>query len=589
MRKFWKNRVLVVLLLLVTFSTAVLSACSSSNEALPSQTGGAETTSDPSASETPAEPPVEISMSTPVFEKSFPAGFQDDPVAKEIEKRLNIKLKIIPANAVGDVNAKFAAEMASGDLPDIAWVPAGDIMPKIISAKAAYPMDELLEQYGQDILKEIPGRIDFSRKFLSADVDGNSDGKMYFLSLSGDMDVDPIAVNVAPYLRYDLWKQLGYPKLETMNDYLPVLKQMMELEPTNANGDKNYGVSAWFGDGAGWNQWVLDFPFAYMNGVAQGMVTDMDMVTYEVKERIADPNSSFWQGVDWYNAAYRMGVLDPDSFTMKWDDYLTKEAANRIFMGWAPWQTDGGNKTFTANGETDKGYFQMPPPTQLDKYIVAMNQSLGGYRMFISANSKHPEKAMELLNFLVSYEGTELILNGVKGVHWDEADGKAVMKPEVLTALKDDPEYKIKSGIYKYHNIAGRGNSVNNPAYNTPIYLMYLPEVVKERLTPLQKEGSEYFKVELPSDLYMKTKTHIYYDTSVDQTFPPLPEELNDIHNRIYDYILTNKIKLIMQKDEQKYQAEKQKFIDDVQKLGGDQLMEWYRAELPNVLKNAGK
>ncbi len=458
MQKYWKSILLSSVILLVLVLTLKMGMEKIPGTAAPLGHEGL---------------PIEITMSTPAFDKSFPAGFQNDAVAKEIERRLNIKLNIIPANVVGDVKAKFAAELASGDLPDITWVPSTDLYVEVITAGAAYPMDALLEAHGQDILKESPSRIEYARKFLSKDIDGISDGKMYFLSLRGDMDLDPISVQVAPYLRYDLWKQLDFPQLTTMDDYLPILQKMMKLEPVNANGDKNYGVSAWFGGGDGW---VLDYPFSMMEGMAQGIATELNMVNYEVKSRITDPNSTFWKGIQWYNKAYRIGILDPESFTMNWDDYIYKANANRMFLGWTSGQVEGGNAAFTAGGETDKGYYQMPAPTQLNAYMVAQDHSLVGPKVFISKNCKHPEKAMELLNFLISYEGTELILNGVKGVHWDEIQGKPSFKPEMLAGFKEDPDYKIKTGIYKYHSIAGRGNSVIDPRYGSPVNFMYLQE-----------------------------------------------------------------------------------------------------------------
>jgi len=591
MQQYWRKRVLMVSLLLIVVSVAVMAGCTSKGEEGNSSTEKPKVTetNQTEPKESDAGPPVEISISTPEFEKSFPAGYQDDPVAKEIEKRLNIKLNIIPMNAVGDVNAKFAAQLASGDLPDIAYVVGNNMYSKILAAKAAYPMDDLLETYGQNIMKETPLRIDFARKFLSKNADGSSDGKMYFLGLRGDTDVDPISVGVAPNLRYDLWKQLGFPKLETMDDYLPVLQQMMELEPKNANGEKNYGVSAWFGDAAGWGNWVLDPTFSFMKGIAQIKSVDIDMHTYKATSRLTEPNSTFWEAIEWYNKANRMGVLDPDSFTMKFDDYLNKAAANRFFFGWGGWLVDGGNLTFSNNGQTDKGYFQMPAPNQLDQYLVALDQALGGPRVFISKNSKHPEKAMELLNFLISTEGTELILNGVKGVHWDEVDGKPMPKPEVLQGLKDDPDYKLKTGIYKYHNIAGRGNSFIDPKYGAPVNFRYLPEVVKERLTPIQIEGSKHFNVELPGDTITKVKTYTTYDASLDQSLPAMPDDLQEINNKAIDLSLQIQIKMISYKDEAKFKSEKEKFIEEIRKLGIDRVVEWYNTEIPKLLEGRKK
>ncbi|THF75251.1 extracellular solute-binding protein [Cohnella fermenti] len=549
---------------------------------------GAEASASASPSETPSGPPVEITMSAPAFEKSFPAGFQDDPVMKEIEKRLNIKVNITPGNAVGDISAKFAAQLASGDLPDIAFVPTPDLLPKVVSAGAALTLDDLLDEFAPDIVSNTPQRIDYSRKFLSKDVNGSTDNKVRFINLVGDYADDPLQAQVAPYLRYDLWKQLGYPKLESLDDYLNVLAQMQQLEPKNANGEKNYGVSAWFGDSPGWAQWSLDVPFSMFKGVSNNMIYDLDMVTYEVMPRLTDPNSTFFEGVEFYRKANKMGLLDPDAFTMKFADFLNKVSANRIFLGWSPWSVDNGNVEFTKEGQTDKGYFQMPAPNDLDQYMLSFDQPQGGSTFFIPKNSKHPKEALELLNFLISYEGAELIFNGVKGETWDEVDGQPQLKAETIEGLKSDPDYRLKTGVYKYHNISGRGLSAVDPKYDTPVYFSYLPDVVKERLTPLQKEGAEHFGVELPGDLYTKQKKYTSYDTSIVASLPAMPNDLTATLTKITTYVQTNQIKLIINKDDAEYEAAKAKFIKDVQDLGADKLLDWYKTEIGAIVAERG-
>ena len=44
-------------------------------------------------------------------------------------------------------------------------------------------------------------------------------------------------------LRFDLYEQLGKPKISTLNDLINVLDQMKKLCPTDDNGKPTYGVS----------------------------------------------------------------------------------------------------------------------------------------------------------------------------------------------------------------------------------------------------------------------------------------------------------------------------------------------------------
>ena len=44
-------------------------------------------------------------------------------------------------------------------------------------------------------------------------------------------------------LRWDLYKELGYPEIKNLDDMVDVLAQMKELCPTDDNGKTTYGVS----------------------------------------------------------------------------------------------------------------------------------------------------------------------------------------------------------------------------------------------------------------------------------------------------------------------------------------------------------
>ena len=51
-------------------------------------------------------------------------------------------------------------------------------------------------------------------------------------------------------VRYDLYKQIGSPEINELEDYVDVLKQMKEVCPTSDSGKETYGVSLF-------KDWVL--------------------------------------------------------------------------------------------------------------------------------------------------------------------------------------------------------------------------------------------------------------------------------------------------------------------------------------------
>ena len=172
-----------------------------------------------------------------------------------------------------------------------------------------------------------------------------------------------------------------------------------------------------------------------MYGDAVGTHTDVpNIVDKNYELWLTDTNSNYYRALKWWNKAYRAKILDPDSFTIKYDSLQEKVKAGRVFMGFASWAFDIINKDYISKGITDKYYVQMPPPKDSTAYWITSEQpngtSTNGYA--ISKNCKNPEKAVQFIDFLASYDGVRLICNGIEGQTWDEVDGKAVLKKETI-------------------------------------------------------------------------------------------------------------------------------------------------------------
>ena len=103
---------------------------------------------------TKIEQPVELTILNASIESGSQQGVQNDPIANEITKQTGVIMNLIPANAVGDINAKIAALIATGDLPDIIYFPSLDLMQNAIGAKALLPLDDYLDKFGQNLLKK---------------------------------------------------------------------------------------------------------------------------------------------------------------------------------------------------------------------------------------------------------------------------------------------------------------------------------------------------------------------------------------------------------------------------------------------------
>lgn len=599
MTKMKRKTVAVMLILAIVISMMMsMTGCQGDDKASEKATGGEtsqkETSNKSSESEdtNASEEPTVITIYADNFEKTFAAGFQDDPVMKAIEEKLNVKIDITPGNAVADYNAKLTAMMASRDLPDIVYVGDENIRRQMVSSKLALNLEPYMDKLNH-VEDNRPGSFDRLSTKYSVDIDGNPVDGLHFIGLSGSGG-NMYTPTVGFYVRWDLYKQLGYPEIKSYDDYIPLAKQMMELEPTNKNGKKNYGISAWFGEGGGWASWSLSIPFQWDAAIYShpDQNREFDWETDDIQPSLTNPDSIFWTGVEWWNKAYREGIVDPDAFTQKWADYLDNvDKENRAMMAWAEFELNNGKATFATDGETEKGYIALPSPMTDRKARVMTSYASEGPRTYmINADSENIDKAVEVLNFLASWESTILIMNGIEGENWEMVDGKPQMKAETIEQLGSDPDYNLKSGVFKYHNMSGMGTTDIWPEYDVPARFTFMPNAFAKQLIPVEADACEYFGVDFPAQIVTQGKD--ITESNVGDRFirfNNLPNEGGEVSERNKE--ISAKLLEIQNKDvytavlaetAEEFEKIKAELIEKAVKVGGVELFEYQKERFYN-------
>ena len=197
---------------------------------------------------TPAAPsvedviPKETTKLTVYSQLANYSGEQIGWFGQIMKERFNVILNIIPTG-----EGVFATRMESGDLGDI--ILFGNDADEYIQAVDAgmlldWNEDDLLKDYGPYIYEHMQPALSKNK-----DISG---GKVYgFGHNVGSSPAAHEAFFYHPDIRWDLYEQLGYPEINTLEDYIPVLEQMVALEPLSDSGNKKYAVSLfkdWDGD-----------------------------------------------------------------------------------------------------------------------------------------------------------------------------------------------------------------------------------------------------------------------------------------------------------------------------------------------------
>ena len=347
---------------------------------------------------------------------------------------------------------EYAARLASGDLPDI--VATSKNLSRILDNGVALNADPYLEEYCPNLLKG-DARVTYD---VFKQLGSEGDGFYFFPAKIGYNGVgyDNETSTRGYIVRWDYYKELGYPPVNNEDDYLNVLLQMHKNHPYTEDGYPTYlyGADNFSGyDTAFRAELSLDYwaPYKYQN----------NMFTNEVYDGYTDPaHSMWWACMEWENKLYRAGredgSYDLELFTQTQEQFEAKCARGQ-YLGLHSVKRTLYNESVKKDPHTLAGYNIIP--TAAANYYTNVYQLLGngpGYMWFISANSPHKEEALRLFNCMCDPDFVRELTLGRRGETWDyDEDGVPRMNEygqQQLDAYKagsTDPEnYFVKWGSF---------------------------------------------------------------------------------------------------------------------------------------------
>lgn len=561
--KLWKKTTAI---LMCAAMLTGLCACSKGAE-----TGSSETVADSNGAKTEqaAESEDEVITLTVMGEVGNDCISTDDAIGRKIKEELGIVLECTMVT-----NDKLKVMAAGGDLPDIIQLHEAPTMAKsLIDAGALYPMDEWLENNGENIKTKIPDGLKWSKDVLGG-------GQTYVLPVAIEVtDKENPKKNgfVGFFTRWDCYKELGCPEITSEDEYLDVLKQMVDTHPETEDGKKVYALSGW----TDWGLWPYKisypFSFGYENLDNNQLFSH---VTGELEDMFTKEDGIFWKSLSFFNKAYRMGIMDPEAFTMKNAQYHSKVSNGEILVAADNWDTPD----VAICGE-NAGMYVLPGAFPYIAGIYPLESRLGyttTNAICISANCKYPEKAMELLEYLNSDEGSRLVRTGIQGEDWDVVDGKPELIGKRLdnfvsnnTQEKDYADKASPQGIGKYAWMCST-QAINPAADGYPYDLTNSKEYTMLSVSAADKDFSDYYgagKAQYPGEAYVqlveegKMKS-LDANLITGKLMEPVSDDAVKIFSKADEYFQANIAKIITCEDEAAFEAQKQKMISDVLAMG---------------------
>lgn len=489
-----------------------------------------------------------ITYSMQVWDSSYK---WDTPINKKLEEKTGVSFEYLPvldggASGTGKVDVWLASE----DYPDIINDSPLTIG-KYKDAGAVIPLEDLIEEHGPNIKKKFGKYYDLLK---------DEDGHIY--SLYGvNLATEPSPDSQASFLvQYDVLEEAGYPEIKTLDELYNVLEDYYKKHPKTEDGKDVIPFSGISGG-------LLDINPA-LN--AAGLP---DHGFYAIKDdqvSFAMTSDEVKEYIKFLNKLKNSGMLDKEVFSLNAETAGAKITQGRVLATYVPgWLMRGFENSIIANGDYDKLYAKFP--IMLNENIVDESNGFpptgSSTNLAITTKAKHPERIIELIDYLFTDEGQLLINWGIEGQHYDVVDGKRVRNPEFDAKLKGDPSVGTNEGIQGPFNrfSFGNGAKLDDGDYATPITKDYVASSYDDRT----KEVLAHYGKQTWADFLAKP---IIYPTMLWQL--NTPEEAKPIAIKLEDLWHKEVAKVILAKSDAEFESSWNETVAQIEKNGKQKLDE---------------
>ena len=397
-------------------------------------------------------------------------------------------------------------------------------------------------------------------------------------------------------VRWDLYKEIGAPKITNDDEYIAALKKMKEKYPKTESGDETYAYSiyndaklhAYFHKGCLSEGYVnLEGGLYVQNVKTNELVSDI----YDVDE--GGKVTPFWAGVKFYNKLYKEGLLDPDALITKGEDIQEKYSKGQYLGGQNNWYFGDYN-----NNERQKDPNTLKEFVLLPSYMGWANEpnkaGWSGKYYFVSSHSPNVERAVMVLDYLQSAEASRETCSGI-GSRWEVKDGKAVLKDDTKTLKTDGArvEELKKSGIGEnnmYSSIGYADEAVLKDGGMVNLFLA--DDILADTLTAAEKDMCKTLNISLPSDLLKngiaEGKNIDMRDTksAIRMVIQAAPKDINRIDGNVEEITIKALPNLVMAKSDADFDAAKAKLMEDLKAANVEKSVNWWKENWNTAVSN---
>lgn len=503
--------------------------------------------------------------------------------AQKLYDDLKIKINFDPTG--NEVETKLQQYLVAGQLPDLIGLKGLDQANLAMDADMLLPLDEYKDQLPNLFENELyADAIKYSEDFTS-----NDTGHLYVMPVA----IGPTSYNSynwVPLLQWDAYKNVGMPEVDTLEDYLDVVEQMVAYKPTTELGEKVYGFSL-FSD---WDKvTALEIStLSFMYGIDTEYVSPLmetNVVTKETKSLLAE-DSFYKRALKFYFEANQRGLLDPDSLSQTYSDVDAKFSAGRIMFSWFSWLTGSYNTNNQNNAEKVDGMASVVAKDM--KLYNAPYQSIGRNWYFaISKDCSDVDAALELLNWLYDVDVCQYLSNGPEGVIWEYnengepsiIDWNPVDNKAELLMPEDIGGGAFQDGVYPFNTLGPQAAAIMEDGYT--MSYRYWPETLKRNPSLMKQEVNEMLGGVTVLAEYLEANDMVANSTQAVNMITPASDDLEITITQIGEIVKKYSWQMVYASDEAEFESLWSEMVGQAEQLGLDQVTEYYTAEWEKALE----
>lgn len=284
-------------------------------------------------------------------------------------------------------------------------------------------------------------------------------------------------------------KWADYPEIRTMDQYFDLIERYNEANPTMEDGTENIPYTILCDD---WRYFCLENAPQFLDGYPNDGSCIVDPETLTVIDyNTTDTAVKYFQKL---NEEYQKGIVDPESFTQTYDEYIAKLSTGRV-LGmidqWWDFAYTAGDAIKQA-GLDAQGCDYIPLPITIDESVKNQWHCSGGVLnvsdgLAITTSCEDVEAALQFVDDLLSQDIHNLRFWGVEGVDYNVDDNGEFYRTEEQRTRAVDTAYKAShtctctySYFPQYSGTSDDGINANKPDGQANEFFDGLNDDVKE-------------------------------------------------------------------------------------------------------------